>query len=220
MPRVVLLLAALVMLLVVGGCLSGTNLSGGSIPIGGDINGRLAQEAGATASLASVTVELVDENGTVVASTLTGDQGQFTFKDVKKGDWRIRVRRESKVSELEVYLGSNDPVEVSVFLHENQPAVQHIALRPAGPNLTLRVGEIQQFQAVGLPASPASAALDVSWTVHGNAGAITPGGLFTAVRAGKSVIIATYGEQTAFVNITVVAPPPPPGPDTDATGGN
>jgi squalene-hopene/tetraprenyl-beta-curcumene cyclase len=57
----------------------------------GELSGNLQGAAGANAS--NATVELVDERGRVVQTASTTEQGNWRFRNVDGGNYRVRVRR-------------------------------------------------------------------------------------------------------------------------------
>jgi squalene-hopene/tetraprenyl-beta-curcumene cyclase len=58
-----------------------------------EVEGQLALGAGRGQS-ANTTVELVDEDGRVVQSTVTTEQGNYRFKNVDKGKYRVRAKKD------------------------------------------------------------------------------------------------------------------------------
>lgn len=61
----------------------------------GEIEGQLSMEAGAAAAglSANTEVELVDERGNVVQRTRSTEQGNFRFKTVAKGNYKVRMSK-------------------------------------------------------------------------------------------------------------------------------
>lgn len=61
----------------------------------GEIEGQLSMEAGAAAAgtSANTEVELVDEQGNVVQRTRSTEQGNFRFKTVAKGNYKVRMSK-------------------------------------------------------------------------------------------------------------------------------
>lgn len=59
----------------------------------GEVEGQLSLKAGKGDS-ANTLVELVDDEGRVVQSTVTTEQGNYRFKNVDKGKYRVRARKE------------------------------------------------------------------------------------------------------------------------------
>jgi squalene-hopene/tetraprenyl-beta-curcumene cyclase len=58
-----------------------------------EVEGQLGLGAGKAGS-ANTVVELVDDDGIVVQSTLTTEQGNYRFKNVDKGKYRVRAKKE------------------------------------------------------------------------------------------------------------------------------
>ncbi|PTL75192.1 carboxypeptidase regulatory-like domain-containing protein [Vitiosangium sp. GDMCC 1.1324] len=59
----------------------------------GEIEGQLSL-AGGQGQSANTLMELVDEKGNVVQSTMTTEQGNYRFKNVDKGNYRVRAKKE------------------------------------------------------------------------------------------------------------------------------
>lgn len=58
----------------------------------GEVEGQISLHGGA--SSANTLVELVDDKGRTVQSTRTTDQGNYRFKTIAKGQYKVRVRKE------------------------------------------------------------------------------------------------------------------------------
>lgn len=54
-----------------------------------DVNGDKAQDPGEQ-GMGNVTVELLDENGNVIAETITDPEGDYSFDNVPAGDYKVR----------------------------------------------------------------------------------------------------------------------------------
>jgi squalene-hopene/tetraprenyl-beta-curcumene cyclase len=59
----------------------------------GEIEGQLSLKAGQGQS-ANTRMELVDDQGRVVQTTVTTEQGNYRFKNVDKGNYRVRAKKE------------------------------------------------------------------------------------------------------------------------------
>jgi hypothetical protein len=59
----------------------------------GEVEGKITWNGGASQS-ANTTVELVDERGRVVQSTLSTEQGNYRFKNVDGGKYKVRVSKD------------------------------------------------------------------------------------------------------------------------------
>jgi squalene-hopene/tetraprenyl-beta-curcumene cyclase len=59
----------------------------------GEIEGQLSL-AGGQGQSANTVMELVDDQGRVVQSTVTTEQGNYRFKNVDKGKYRVRAKKE------------------------------------------------------------------------------------------------------------------------------
>lgn len=68
-----------------------------------EVEGRIGLSAQDNKSSANTLVELVDDDGNVVQSTRTTAQGNYRFKNVDQGKYRVRVKKEGwKTQEAEV----------------------------------------------------------------------------------------------------------------------
>lgn len=59
----------------------------------GEIQGRLSTSRGSAGVAAGAKVELVDEDGRVVQSVRSTRQGNYRFKNVDKGKYRVRIKK-------------------------------------------------------------------------------------------------------------------------------
>ena len=59
----------------------------------GSVEGQLTMSRGAGVS-ANTEVELVDDQGKVVQKVKTTEQGNYLFKNVSGGNYRVRMRKE------------------------------------------------------------------------------------------------------------------------------
>jgi hypothetical protein len=59
----------------------------------GEIEGNLGLQGGAGVS-ANTVVELVDRDGNVLQRVVSTEQGNYRFKDVASGEYRVRTRKE------------------------------------------------------------------------------------------------------------------------------
>ncbi|MHB9132557.1 MAG: carboxypeptidase-like regulatory domain-containing protein [Armatimonadota bacterium] len=190
------------------GCAGFSSLSGGSIPIGGgDISGQLFQSTRATMPVAGATVELVNPSGNVTTTSITNNDGRFSFAKVSKGRWHVRTMQGDQFADVAIDIVDGDLVEVTLVLNAELTALRELQLQPAGPELSLQEGDTLTFQAIGIDPSGNTVPVNVSWVVHGNAGTITPDGIFTATRKGHCTIVAAYGDFTASVGMTVSISP-------------
>ncbi|MFZ5440398.1 MAG: carboxypeptidase regulatory-like domain-containing protein [Myxococcota bacterium] len=60
----------------------------------GEIQGNLGLKSGGAGFAADSTVELVDDDGKVVATTRSNESGNFRFKAVPRGTYRVRAKKE------------------------------------------------------------------------------------------------------------------------------
>lgn len=82
----------------------------------GEVAGGLALGNGQQAS--NAVVELVDGKGRIVQSTRSNEAGQFRFKSVDKGDYKVRVRKEGfKDEEMPVSSAPATQAAANVTLH-------------------------------------------------------------------------------------------------------
>ena len=57
-----------------------------------EVQGQISLRSGINS--ANTKIELVDERGNVVQTTRTTEQGNYRFKSVDKGSYRVRVKKE------------------------------------------------------------------------------------------------------------------------------
>ncbi|HYH97459.1 carboxypeptidase regulatory-like domain-containing protein [Hyalangium sp.] len=82
----------------------------------GEVAGGLALGNGQQAS--NAVVELVDEKGRVVQATRSNETGQYRFKSVDKGEYKVRVRKEGfKDAEMPVSSAPATQAAADVTLH-------------------------------------------------------------------------------------------------------
>ena len=183
---------------------SGGNLTGGSIPIGGDIGGRV-YKAQALTPVADAAVQLLTASGNVNNTQVTGADGSFIFTHVPQGHWNLQVKQGKQVVNMPVVLDSN-PISVSVVVENTPMQITQLQVQPAGPAISLNLGDTLAFQAAGIDVSGSAHTVAASWLMHGPVGTISPTGIFTATQAGTGTVTATYQHHSAFVQITVTAP--------------
>lgn len=82
----------------------------------GEVKGGLALGNGQQAS--NAVVELVDKRGRVIQATRSNEAGQFRFKSVDKGDYKVRVRKEGfKAAEMPVSSAPATEAAADMTLH-------------------------------------------------------------------------------------------------------
>lgn len=74
--------------------------------------------------IADVTVELVDSEGNVVATTTTNSRGDYSFEDVEAGEYTVRVNTDDSAEQLE---GKNATTVTSrdITVEEGKPSADH-----------------------------------------------------------------------------------------------
>lgn len=194
----------LLLMLWLQGCSPGaSSLTGGSIPIGGDIEGQLFVSSRAVAPGNDVPVELINPGGHTVRETRTDHEGKFSFSQVPNGKWRLRATYGDQIGQLALDVNQEETVTVLLVLSEMTVDIQELRAVPEGP-LTLSVGDTLQFTVQGIDTQGLSHTdLAVSWAVHGKIGTVTPDGVFTATRRGSGKVIAQYGEVECEVRVSV-----------------
>ncbi|MHB0935819.1 MAG: carboxypeptidase-like regulatory domain-containing protein [Armatimonadota bacterium] len=195
-------------LLALAGCVGGSSLTDGSIPIG-DVDGVAYLVTRGVA--ADIPVELVKPSGEVAATVRTNPSGAFAFHDVPQGRWRVRARAEERAGNVEFDLVKDDTVLVVLQVVAVDAAVQAVHLTPVTAQ-HVNIGDQITFTTEGRDAA-GNPLLDlaVSWAVQGHIGTFTPAGLFQATRAGSGLIVAQYGDLQAAVQV-IVSPQDGPGP--------
>lgn len=85
----------------------------------GEIQGRIGQARGGASFAANAMVELVDRDGRVVQTTRSTDQGNYRFKNVDKGKYKVRVKKRGfEAAEAEVTAApASAPARADMHLH-------------------------------------------------------------------------------------------------------
>jgi len=86
----------------------------------GQVYGRLELKGGARgqAAAGNAQVELVNERGDVVQSVVSTDQGQYRFKNVDKGNYKVRVKKQGYAfDDMPVQAAPAKPAEASGALN-------------------------------------------------------------------------------------------------------
>ncbi|MCE5250198.1 Ig-like domain-containing protein [bacterium] len=99
-------------------------------------------------------------------------------------------------------ISANVPVTVSV----PPPVLGSIVISPETENVL--TGGTAQFTATGYDTKGTVMVVPITWSVTGGVGTISQDGLFMATIAGNGAVIASSGEISANVPVTVIDPPP------------
>lgn len=95
-----------------------------------------------------------------------------------------------------------------VVFAETQPTLDHIQIIPNDHPTRVEVGTDQQFTASALTAANEGIpGVVYTWSVGGNIGYITKGGIFVAERPGTGSVSAVSGTTAATVGVVVKAAP-------------
>jgi len=82
------------------------------------VRGRLSLPGAAAAPAANTRVELVDDLGAVVQSTVTTEEGEYRFKNVEDGKYKVRVRKDGfKGEDAPVNAKKAEESKASISLH-------------------------------------------------------------------------------------------------------
>lgn len=199
----------LTVLLWVLGC-GGSDLTGGSVPIGNPsptrLVGTVVDEEDPSTPLADAEVEIVLEDGTKFKAK-TDTSGMFVVELPRGKQCTLRVRPPSGFEALyqeRVDSFSTDADEIRLLLpipRKGTVMPSLVELRIYPEEVTLRVGERVQFQ-ISLVPRPSSPVTPV-WSLHGSIGVITPDGLFIATRPGRGIVRVRIGNLHAAAVVTV-----------------
>lgn len=203
------ILLPLTILFWVWGC-GGSDLTGGSVPIGNPtptrLIGTVVDEEDPSTPLADAEVEIVVEDGTKITAK-TDTSGMFAVEIPRGKRFTLRVRPPREFEALyqeraDTFIADTDEIRL-IFPIPRRGAMMPVfaELRIYPEEVTLRVRESVQFQ-VHLHPSPQRPIRPI-WSVHGGVGVITPDGLFIATRSGRGFVRARVGNLHAEAKVTV-----------------
>ncbi len=203
------ILLPLTILFWVWGC-GGSDLTGGSVPIGNPtptrLIGTVVDEEDPSTPLADAEVEIVVEDGTKITAK-TDTSGMFAVEIPRGKRFTLRVRPPREFEALyqeraDTFIADTDEIRL-IFPIPRRGAMMPVfaELRIYPEEVTLRVRESVQFQ-VHLHPSPQRPIRPI-WSVHGGVGIITPDGLFIATRSGRGFVRVRVGNLHAEAKVTV-----------------
>jgi len=163
------------------------------------------------------------------SATLTGTSSRATLVQVRVGSavWTNATGVASWTVTFDLSMFPNGPVvfEARAFNGTVESAHDSITVQKAPAALALdrctvrpgvvavEIGGTQAFAASGWNGTTEIAGVSAAWSVIGNIGNVTPGGVFTATTAGTGSVVGsvTYSGRSAACssNVTVTAGPPP-----------
>ncbi len=203
------ILLPLTILFWVWGC-GGSDLTGGSVPIGNPtptrLIGTVVDEEDPSTPLADAEVEIVVEDGTKITAK-TDTSGMFAVEIPRGKRFTLRVRPPREFEALyqeraDTFIADTDEIRLIFPIPRRgvmMPVFAELRIYPE--EVTLRVRESVQFQ-VHLHPSPQRPIRPI-WSVHGGVGVITPDGLFIATRSGRGFVRARVGNLHAEAKVTV-----------------
>jgi len=203
------ILLPLTILFWVWGC-GGSDLTGGSVPIGNPtptrLIGTVVDEEDPSTPLADAEVEIVVEDGTKITAK-TDTSGMFAVEIPRGKRFTLRVRPPREFEALyqeraDTFIADTDEIRLIFPIPRRgvmMPVFAELRIYPE--EVTLRVRESVQFQ-VHLHPSPQRPIRPI-WSVHGGVGIITPDGLFIATRSGRGVVRVRVGNLHAEAKVTV-----------------
>ncbi len=203
------ILLPLTILFWVWGC-GGSDLTGGSVPIGNPtptrLIGTVVDEEDPSTPLADAEVEIVVEDGTKITAK-TDTSGMFAVEIPRGKRFTLRVRPPREFEALyqeraDTFIADTDEIQLIFPIPRRgvmMPVFAELRIYPE--EVTLRVRESVQFQ-VHLHPSPQRPIRPI-WSVHGGVGVITPDGLFIATRSGRGFVRARVGNLHAEAKVTV-----------------
>jgi hypothetical protein len=193
------------------GC-GGSDLTGGSVPIGNPsptrLVGTVVDEDNPSVPLADAEVEIVVEDGTKITAK-TDASGMFVVELPRNKRCTLRVRPPSGLEliyqeqvQVDDFFTDTDEIRLLIPVPRRgvmAPVFAELQIQPK--EVTLRVRESVQFQ-IHLEPSPQRPIRPI-WSVHGGIGIITPDGLFIATRPGEGVVRVRVGRLRAEAIVTV-----------------
>jgi len=192
-----------------GGC-GGSDLTGGSVPIGNPSPSRLVgtvvDEDEPSVPLADAEVEIVVEDGTRIVAK-TDASGMFVVELPRNKRCTLKVRPPAGLEliyqeQVDEFVTDSDEIRLIVPIPRKGMAAPVFAgLQIQPKEVTLRVRESVKFQ-VQLEPFPQRPIRPI-WSVHGGIGVITPDGLFVATRPGKGIVRVRVGHLHAEAIVTV-----------------
>ena len=203
------ILLPLTILFWVWGC-GGSDLTGGSVPIGNPtptrLIGTVVDEEDPSTPLADAEVEIVVEDGTKITAK-TDTSGMFAVEIPRGKRFTLWVRPPREFEALyqeraDTFIADTDEIRLIFPIPRRgvmMPVFAELRIYPE--EVTLRVRESVQFQ-VHLHPSPQRPIRPI-WSVHGGVGIITPDGLFIATRSGRGVVRVRVGNLHAEAKVTV-----------------
>ncbi len=203
-----LFLSALVWL---EGC-GGSDLTGGSVPIGNPsptrLVGTVVDEDNPSVPLADAEVEIAVEDGTKIVAK-TDASGMFAVELPRNKRCTLKVRPPSGLEliyqeQFDEFVTDADEIRLIIPVPRKgmmAPVFAELQIQPK--EVILRVRESVRFQ-LQLEPSPQRPIRPI-WSVHGGIGVITPDGLFIATRPGKGIVRVRFGHLRAEAIVTVTS---------------
>jgi len=191
------------------GC-GGSDLTGGSVPIGNPsptrLIGTVVDEEDPSVPLADAEVEIAVEGGTKIVAK-TDASGMFVVELPRNKQCTLKVRPPAGLEliyweQVDEFVTDAEEIRLIIPVPRRgmmAPVFAELQIHPK--EVTLSVRESVQFQIhlEPLPQRP----IRPIWSVHGGIGVITPDGLFIATRPGKGVVRVRVGHLRAEAIVTV-----------------
>jgi len=191
------------------GC-GGSDLTGGSVPIGNPsptrLVGTVVDEDEPSVPLADAEVEITVEDGTKIVAK-TDASGMFVIELPRNKRCTLKVRPPAGLEliyqeQVDEFVTDADEIHLIIPIPRKGMAAPVFAgLQIQPKEVTLRARESVKFQVQlePLPQRP----IRPIWSVHGGIGVITPDGLFVATRPGKGIVRVRVGHLRAEAFVTV-----------------
>jgi outer membrane protein assembly factor BamB len=211
--RVAALCALIASLLVcVVGCGGGSTGGGGGTT--STISGTIVDAANPTQPISSAYVYVpasglaARQSGGKVAEATSGPDGSYELTGVPEGIQTIVIQPPSGYAAFEITLkvaaGSEVSIRITVLPNASAATVRSIQIEPTGA--VLAQGAHTTFHARVLDANFQELDLAPTWLADGDAGVISPAGVFTAApRPGEGTVTATVGPVSGSASVRVTA---------------
>jgi len=193
------------------GC-GGSDLTGGSVPIGNPSPTRLVgtvvvvDKNDLSVPLADAEVEITVEDGKKIVAK-TDASGMFVVELPRNKRCTLKVRPPSGLElvyqeQVDEFVTDADEIRLIIPVPRRgviAPVFVELQIQPK--EVILRTRESVRFQ-IQLEPSP-QRPIQPIWSVHGGIGVITPDGLFIATRPGKGIVRVRVGHLRAEAFVTV-----------------
>ena len=218
LPMLLLLAGAFTLV----GCMQGSSLTGGSIPIG-DIEGNVYRDPAVKSrritpggpvppAVVSLQVSLLTADGAPLRTAVTDARGYFLFHNVPVGTFQVVTLSAQLSARVDVDVETQRTVQVAMLLTNISSAVDDLDCMPVGATTPLapgtplqtKVGVDLSLTAVGHAGAISTPDMPVCWGEKGPGGSVTPAGVFHADQAGTYTLYVQYGPIRKVFTVQVL----------------